>query len=144
MRVQIAEPQAYDLPALRELYLQVRQAAFTWFDTSHYMLTPFDTDTVDEYTLVAYVDNEIAGFVSIYKPDNFIHHLYVQQDYQNQGVGKLLLDEMLAKMDNRASLKCLIANIHAIDFYTRYGFKQKKKGISSEGIYVLMEYAEVK
>lgn len=140
MRVRIAEFQAHDLPALRELYLKVRQATFTWFDTSHYQLSAFDTDTIDEYTLVAYIDDEVAGFVSAYLPDDFIHHLYVNQLYQKQGIGTELLKAILGKLKLPVGLKCLENNESAIAFYERHGFKPIKKGISVEGVYILFEY----
>lgn len=141
MTLKIAESQSDYLPALREIYLQVRQATFTWFDTSHYQLTSFDTDTKDEYVLVASIDDVVVGFVSAYMPENFIHHVYVHQSYQKQGIGKMLLDAMLTKMKPPAGLKCLQLNEAAIAFYKKYGFVKRKKGISTEGIYLLLEYA---
>lgn len=140
MTVRIAELQTNDLPALRDLYLKVRQATFTWFDTSHYQLSAFDTDTAGEYALVAHIGNEVVGFVSAYLPDNFIHHLYIDKSYQKQGIGTELLKATLEKLKFPVSLKCLENNESAIAFYARHGFKPIKKGISLEGVYILFEY----
>lgn len=142
MIVKIAESKSDDIPALQQIYLQVRRATFTWFDTSHYQLASFDTDTKDEYILVAYVDDVAVGFVSAYMPENFIHHLYVLQSCQKQGIGKKLLDAILAIMKRPTRLKCLQINQAAIDFYKKYGFVNRKKGISTEGIYLLLEYGK--
>lgn len=140
MRVRIAELQANDLPALRELYQKVRQATFTWFDTSHYQLSAFDADTEEEYTLVAYIDDVVVGFVSAYLPDNFIHHLYVDSNYQKHGIGTELLKAILEKLKRPVGLKCLENNKSAVAFYERHGFEPIKKGISVEGVYILFEY----
>lgn len=140
MRVRIAELQANDLPALRELYLKVRQATFTWFDTSHYQLSAFDADTAEEYTLVAHIDDKVIGFVSAYLPDNFIHHLYVDSNYQKHGVGTGLLKAILEKLKLPVGLKCLENNRSAVAFYEKHGFTFVKKGVSIEGIYILFEY----
>jgi ribosomal protein S18 acetylase RimI-like enzyme len=140
LTITIAELQTNDLPALRELYLKVRQATFTWFDTSHYQLSNFDTDIAGEYTLVAHIENELAGFVSAYLPDNFIHHLYVDRTYQKRGVGTELLKAILEKLKLPVGLKCLENNGNAVDFYEKYGFKPIKKGVSVEGVFILYEY----
>ena len=140
MTVRIAEFQPNDLPAMRELYLKVRQATFTWFDTSHYQLSAFDSDTAGEYTLVAYLDDTVAGFVSAYLPDNFIHHLYVSNEYHSRGIGKMLLNAMLEKLQPPVRLKCLQQNQAGVAFYERNGFKQTEKGVSLEGIFIVFEY----
>lgn len=143
MRVRIAELQADDLPALRELYLKVRQATFTWLDTSHYQLSAFDTDTAKEFTLVAHIGDVVVGFVSAYLPDNFIHHLYVDNRFQKQGVGTELLTAILGKLKPPIGLKCLESNENAVNFYERNGFSFVKKGVSVEGVYILFEYERV-
>ncbi|WP_216824385.1 GNAT family N-acetyltransferase [Emticicia sp. TH156] len=140
MKVRIEAFQLKDLPALRELYLQVRKATFTWLNTSHYHLESYDTDTQGEYTLVAFIGDVIVGFISAYEPDNFIHHIYVHLSYQKMGVGKLMVDAMLQQLKTPITLKCLQANQAAIAFYKKCGFVQKKKGISVEGIYIIFEY----
>ena len=129
-----------DLPALREIYLKVRQAVFTWFDTSHYQLSAFDTDTVGEFTLVARVDEIAIGFISAYQPDNFIHHLYVSKEYQNQGIGKMLLNAMLENLQSPVRLKCLQKNNAGMAFYERNGFIKKERGVSLEGVFIVFEY----
>ncbi|RYU97487.1 GNAT family N-acetyltransferase [Emticicia agri] len=140
LSIDITTLQPYDLPALRELYLKVRQATFTWFDTSHYELSAFDTDTAGEFTLVARIDETAVGFVSAYEPDNFIHHLYVSNEYHGQGIGTMLLNVMLENLQSPVRLKCLQKNEAGVAFYERNGFIQKEKGVSLEGIFIVFEY----
>ncbi len=140
LEIVITELKTIDLPALRELYLEVRQATFTWFDTSHYQLSSFDTDTNGEYILVAYVEDKLAGFISAYLPDNFIHHLYIDNAYQNQGIGTILLKAMLEKLGQPVRLKCLKENKAGIAFYERNGFVQKEMGVALEGVFIVFEY----
>lgn len=140
LEIAITELKTIDLPALRELYLKVRQATFTWFDTSHYQLSTFDTDTSGEYILVAYIEDKVAGFISAYLPDNFIHHLYIDNVFQNQGIGAILLKTMLEKLGQPVRLKCLQENKAGIAFYEQNGFVQKEMGMALEGVYFVFEY----
>lgn len=140
LEIVITELEKNDLPALRELYLKVRKATFTWLDTSHYQLASFDTDTNGEYVLVAYVEDKVAGFISAYRPDNFIHHLYIDNGYQNLGIGTALLKAMIRKLQTPVRLKCLQENKAGVAFYERNGFVQKERGVALEGIFIVFEY----
>jgi GNAT superfamily N-acetyltransferase len=142
LSIEITTLKPHDLPALREIYLKVRQAAFTWFDTSHYQLSAFDTDTIGEYVLVARIDEIVIGFISAYEPDNFIHHLYVSNEYHNQGIGTMLLNVMLENLKSPVRLKCLQKNKAGLAFYKRNGFKQKGKGVALEGVFMVFEYRQ--
>ena len=138
----ITELEINDLTALRELYLKVRQATFTWLDTSHYQLSSFDTDTKGEYILVAHIEDKVAGFISAYLPDNFIHHLYIAHTLQNQGIGTFLLKTMIEKIGRPVTLKCLQENKTGIAFYERNGFINKEMGMALEGAFIVFEYNE--
>ena len=82
--IKIVESRNDDYLALQELFLQSRQKTFLWTDTSRYKLSDFDESTKNEYILVAFVDEILVGFVSVWLIDNFIHHLYVDEQYHNQ------------------------------------------------------------
>ncbi|GHY46459.1 acetyltransferase [Vibrio cholerae] len=69
----------------------------------------------------------VAGFISIWEPDNFIHHLYVATEYQGQGVGSMLLNGAKMKYDN-LSLKCMVQNQKALNFYLSQGFEIVSQG----------------
>ncbi len=89
--------------------------------------------------LVAKIDDKVAGFVSIWLPDNFIHHLYIKKEYRGNGLGRLLIDEVRKKIKEPLTLKCLVDNIKAVKFYEKNGWKAKSTGISVHGVFILFE-----
>jgi ribosomal protein S18 acetylase RimI-like enzyme len=62
--------------------------------------------------------------------DDFIDHLYVHPDYQNQGLGKLLLDYARQLSPDHIWLYTLQINMNAREFYERNGFTAEKFGMS--------------
>lgn len=135
----ISENKPEDTAALRQLYLTVRQATFTWMETTHYAPEDFDKATAGELILVARVKDTVAGFISMWLPDHFIHHLYVDTLYQRKKIGAALLDAAIQYMHYPVRLKCLVKNHNALRFYTSKGFAEREKGDSPEGAYVLLE-----
>ncbi len=127
------------LYALRKLYLDVRRQTFTWLDTHQYQLSDFDRDTLDEQIYVALWHGQVVGFISIWQPDHFIHHLYVDSQYHHLGLGKNLLAK--ARSEHATlSLKCMTQNVKAARFYAAQGFKIISHHQSDEGGYQLMRY----
>ncbi|MEZ8696608.1 GNAT family N-acetyltransferase [Vibrio lentus] len=109
------------LAALRQLYLDSRSATFTWQDTTVFELSDFERDTDGEQIWVAVEGSEVLGFISIWEPDAFIHHLFVSPHKLRNGAGARLLN--LSKQHySTLSLKCLVANENATDFYHSNGF----------------------
>ncbi|MEZ8107411.1 GNAT family N-acetyltransferase [Vibrio cortegadensis] len=129
-----------DINALRRLYLDSRTATFTWLDTSNFELLDFDRDTEGEQIWVASEFKEVIGFISIWKPESFIHHLFVSPESVAKGVGSKLLS--VAKLHYpKLSLKCLAYNQRAIGFYLSKGFiiaSTVDEGMES---YHLMEFS---
>lgn len=68
----------------------------------------------------------IVGVAGFFRPDNFLHSLYVAQ--RGGGVGKALLDHVVACADGPVSLKCQALNLRAQAFYEREGFKAVEHG----------------
>ncbi|CDL80553.1 GNAT family N-acetyltransferase [Xenorhabdus szentirmaii] len=127
------------LEALRTLYLESRTAAFTWLNTTHYLLTDFDADTEGEAIYVAIENDKVLGFISVWEPDYFIHHLYVSTGYQKIGIGSRLLDFVKSKYPHELGLKCLTNNDKATAFYESRGFIKKKRSSDPiAGDYYLM------
>lgn len=129
-----------DLPALRELFLDTRIATFNWISSSSFLSEDFDQETEGEEIVVARYNKQIAGFISIWMPDQFIHHLYVAPAYHNMGAGTALLDTALSILKGQASLKCLVQNVRAIRFYRQYGFVENGGGNGPDGEYYLFTY----
>ncbi|GEM75025.1 GNAT family N-acetyltransferase [Vibrio sagamiensis] len=127
------------LVAVSELYLNTRIFTFTWIDTHDYQLSDFRRDTEGERVLVAVAGGEVLGFISIWEPENFIHHLYISNKHQGKSIGTQLLEK--AKYLYRSlTLKCIIENERAIGFYESKGFIRAQKGTVSLGDYYIMEF----
>lgn len=138
--VEAVQPQ--DLPVLRELFLATRKATFTWMSSSLFQPEDFDRETEGETILVARKEKQLIGFISIWMPDNFIHHLYISPVYQKTGAGTALLRSALRILDGKASLKCMVQNLNAIQFYQAKGFVASGRGITEDGEYIIFKYDE--
>ncbi|EIA3186963.1 GNAT family N-acetyltransferase [Vibrio parahaemolyticus] len=119
--MEIIKFQSHHLDAVKKLYRDSRLATFTWHDSVLFELSDFERDTEGEDIWVASKSNEILGFISIWEPDNFIHHLFVSPRNLRSGVGLKLLDFAKQRYSN-LSLKCLTKNSNAIGFYRSQGF----------------------
>lgn len=60
----------------------------------------------------------------------FIDHLYVQPEFQNRGIGKMLLDYARQLSPEHVWLYTLQINMNARAFYEKYGFTAEKFGVS--------------
>lgn len=133
--LQIVEKNKNHIADLQRIFLEVRQKTFYWLDTQKYNLTDFDQETEGEFVLVALFNGKVIGFISLWLPGNFIHHFYIEQDYQQQQIGTKLMEEAIQKMNFPITLKCLEKNTKAIDFYKKKGFVAIAKGVSDHGEY---------
>jgi len=127
-----------DRIVLQEIYLASRRQAFHWLAPSSFQLVDFDRDTEGEKILVAEDDGGVAGFISIWMPDNFIHHLFVHPDFTGKGIGKALLGASVALLNGTISLKCLKRNKKAVGFYKAQGWVIEGEGSDDAGGYYLM------
>lgn len=137
--VVVEEAKNVNLPLLRTIFLKERQRTFTEQNTSEFKLEDFDKQTQGEYILSALIDDIPVGFISIWMPNNFIHHLYVDNAYQGKNIGTQLLKGAIQKTAFPITLKCLVSNTKAINFYLRKGFVEKSRGQSGNGTYILFE-----
>ena len=140
--MEIKKYQESFLAATREVYLESTKTTFTWLDTDILALLDFERDTEGEQIWVALVKDEIVGFISVWEPENFIHHLYVATAHQSKGVGRQLLEVVKSKYDN-LSLKCMLNNKMAINFYESQGFIRHSKASDSLGDYYLMKFDDI-
>jgi ribosomal protein S18 acetylase RimI-like enzyme len=102
----------------------------------------FSRDTEGEAILVAVGHNdEPVGFISVWEPDRFIHHLYVRACSRRKGIGEALLDALRARVAKPWRLKCLRANSEAIAFYLAQGWNEISSGTSEDGPFALLERA---
>lgn len=137
--VKISEFKESDRTALQELFLKVRKETFVWKDQTKFDLLDFDKETHGEYILTAFSENKPAGFISVWMPNKFIHHLYIDREFQKQGIGKSLLEAIINEIGFPLRLKCLEKNTQAVAFYTKIGFTEKEKGGFGNDSYILFE-----
>lgn len=139
MMIRVSESTEKDIDALRNLFLKTRVMTFTWADTSQFRISDFDEATEKEYILVAFAGELLVGFVSVWAADNFIHHLYVDEQFQNQGVGTKLIQAALDRFGYPIRLKCEENNTRALRFYRQKGFVEIEKGQAGGAAYILLE-----
>lgn len=117
----IRELTAADRPVVADIYLVDRQRFFPWVAQPE--LADFERDSNHELVLVAEMDGEIAGFISFYRLENFIHLLFVSPKHQRCGVGHALIEAMRQQATAPMTLKCVTTNENALIFYRREGFE---------------------
>lgn len=136
--IEIANQDEYD--KLREIYFSVRQEHFTWLDKDSIKKEDFDNSTQGELILTAKVNNQIAGFISIWEEDNFIHNLFILKRFRGLGIGKKLIEITAQKEGLPLFLKCVKENKESVGFYLSQGWTIEKEEICDEGDYYLMKY----
>ena len=116
----VRRARADELDACADLYVRVLRETFTWLPPERHRREDFLRAAVEEEVYLAAEDGRLLGVAGFYRPQNFIHSLYV--DVRGRGVGKALLDHMAAVADGPLSLKVQAPNRRAQAFYQREGF----------------------
>lgn len=91
-----------------------------------------------ERVTVAEAAGEVAGFVALFEPDAFVHHLFVAPAWHRRGVGRRLLAEAVTQAGGGASLKVMTANAGALAFYARLGWIEAGRGADEWGDWLLL------
>lgn len=128
-----------DLPALRDLFMQSRRTAFVWEPSSAQALDDFDSQTEGEMQLIALEGGTVAGFVSVWEADDFIHHLHVHPGFWRRGIGQALLRALPGWETRPYRLKCVSRNTAALAFYAANGFIPIGQGRADGQDYILLE-----
>jgi len=131
----IQEHLSNDRTRLCDIYNSAKSSA-SGFSPTDLTLDEFTLQTEGEKIFVAPIHGNIAGFVSIWEPENFIHHLFVSPGYQSQGIGKALLNLCKNNYGRPLRLKCVIANTRACAFYEKNGWIAQSTGLGSDGEYI--------
>ena len=136
LRIRLFEPR-HDEGRCQEIYTKVRASTFSWVNPKKFKPSDFGPDTVGESLLVAdHPANGVIGFVGIWMPENFIHHLYVLPEFHRSGIGRALLDSALRTISRPAKLKCQSANKNARDFYQHLGWREGQQGHDEIGRWI--------
>lgn len=136
LRIRIFEES--DRDSLKHLYLESRSTTFYWIHSYKFSIEDFDADTKGEAVWVAEINGVIAGFIGLWMPDNFVHHLYIDKHYQRKGIGKALLNKAAAVCGVPLTLKCLIQNKRAFNFYMSLGWRIRANETDDLGDYFLL------
>lgn len=115
-----------ELPVAASIYQRTLRDTFTWIPAWRHNAQDFLRQAADEEIYVAVADARIMGVAAFYRPDNFLHSLYVAE--RRQGVGKAMLDHIIAVATGPVSLKCQAVNLKAQAFYVREGFVVTEQG----------------
>jgi len=135
-RVRTFEPRQ-DQIKCRQIYTIVRAATFSWVNPKRFKESDFAPDTFGESLLVAdHAINGVVGFVGIWMPENFIHHLYVLPEFHRTGIGRALLESALQMISRPAKLKCQMSNKNACQFYRHLGWHEGEQGLDEIGRWV--------
>ena len=128
LAVRRARPE--ELAACARIYVRVLTDTFTWVPPDRHREEDFLRAAREEEIYVA-VDagsgmGRIVGMAALYRPQRFLHSLYVTE--RGRGIGKLLLDHVIAAAGGVLTLKCQAANKGAQAFYVREGFRCTEAG----------------
>ena len=136
------------------LYVRSGTAAFTWRPDGHFQAADFTRFAAEEEVWLALMgdaperdreaarqsDNEAAksdlpllGILSLFRPENFIHCLYVDPDAQRLGIGKALVAHVRKVVDAPLTLKLDVPNRRAIAFYEATGW-ERMTGLDDQGV----------
>lgn len=119
-RYTVRRARADELATCAGLYVRVLRETFTWVPPEKHRPEDFLRAARDEEVFVAVDRGRIVGLAAVYRPQRFLHSLYVEQ--RGRGIGKALLDHILAETGGILALKCQAANVRAQAFYDREGF----------------------
>ena len=124
--LQIRRARPEELQACADLYVRVLRHTFTWLPPERHHRDDFLRAAREEEVYVAVEGGVIVGLAAVYRPQNFLHSLYV--DRRGRGIGKALLDHVAAVCDGPVSLKVQAPNRRAQQFYAREGFVCIERG----------------
>lgn len=117
--IEIKVADEMDNAALAKIYYDIRLKEFVW--EKEVCMDDFKKSTEGERILAGLVDGAIAGFISVWEPDLFVHNLFVCKQYRRTGLGAALIAEANRKYGSPLSLKCMKDNKNALTFYEKNG-----------------------
>ena len=124
---------AAEIAEAAALYVRSGTAAFTWRPPGHFQAEDFIRFAEEEEVWLAYIGDAPVGVLSLFRPENFIHCLYVDPDAQRLGIGRALVDHVRRIVDAPLSLKLDVPNRGAIRFYEATGW-ERQTGLDDQGV----------
>jgi ribosomal protein S18 acetylase RimI-like enzyme len=137
----IRRAEAKDSAALARIFLESRLEAFYWQNPARFRLEDFEKETAGEMVFVAEDGSgKILGFISVWEPEWFVHHLYISPDQQRRGIGKRLLESLSSWLPLPYRLKCKVKNAAACAFYRKHGWVETGRDTDEQGEYLVLEF----
>ena len=121
-----------ELEACADLYDRVVRRTFIWLQLGD-QLAKFRKEAEEEEVYVAVDGARILGLAAFYRPDDYLHSLYVDYDDHGVGVGSALMAHVERLAAGPISLKVDANNRAARDFYLRRGLSEVEEGADSDG-----------
>jgi GNAT superfamily N-acetyltransferase len=136
----IREGRPEDIAACARIYERALPMAFPRLAPIGAGEREFADSIAGEELWVAENEGRIAGLITIWRPDAFIHHLYIVPAWQRRGLGRALLAFALRRCGGHAALKCNEANRPAHAFYQAAGWRPAGWGWSAHGAWIRFRY----
>ena len=124
----IRELQEADIDRVAEIWLDSNLKAH-YFIPEQYWKSNFEAvkEMLSQAEVYVYEDDRnIQGFIGL--NDKYIEGIFVSDEMQSQGIGKMLLDYVKSKKA-KLLLNVYQKNIRAINFYRREGFQIQCEGL---------------
>ena len=117
----IRKLQKVDINRVADIWLKTNLKAH-FFIPGQYWITNYEfvKEMLPQAEVYVYEDDKmIQGFIGV--SDEYIEGIFVSDEMQSRGIGKILLDYIKDKKD-RLQLKVYQKNVRAMSFYQREGF----------------------
>lgn len=124
----IRKLQKVDINRVADIWLKTNLKAH-YFIPEQYWTNNYEVvkEMFPQADVYVYEDDKIIqGFVGI--NDEYIEGIFVSDEMQSRGIGKMLLDYIKDKKD-RLQLKVYQKNVRAMSFYQREGFTIQSEGM---------------
>ncbi len=141
LAMRVREQNEQDFPALEAIFRTNRGPEVKWL-SPYRPSDDFAEQSRGELILVAEEQGQVVGFVSVWVPDRFIHHLYIHREHQGRGLGNMLVSAVMQRVPGMLSLKCLLANQRAMAFYLKTGWQEVSSGVGPDGAYALLQRSD--
>ena len=124
----IRKLQKVDINRVADIWLKTNLKAH-FFIPEQYWISNYEfvKEMLPQAEVYVYEDDKmIQGFIGI--NDEYIEGIFVSDEMQSRGIGKMLLDYIKDKKD-RLQLKVYQKNVRAMSFYQREGFTIQSEGM---------------
>ena len=124
----IRKLQKVDINRVADIWLTTNLKAH-FFISEQYWISNYEfvKEMLPQAEVYVYEDDKmIQGFIGI--NDEYIEGIFVSDEMQSHGIGKILLDYIKDKKD-RLQLKVYQKNVRAMSFYQREGFTIQSEGM---------------